>query len=61
MRRLPYVAHASPLQTDEAGEGYTLGSNFLEELPLLGRNIVDLVTLGPGAIPRQLGGFTHDT
>jgi hypothetical protein len=54
------VAHASPLQTDEASEGYTLGSNFLEELPLLGRNIVDLVTLGPGAIPRQLGGFTHD-
>ena len=53
-------AHASALQTDEASEGYTLGSNFFEELPLLGRNIVDLVTLGPGAIPRQLGGFTHD-
>jgi hypothetical protein len=53
-------AHASPLQTDEASEGYTLGSNFFEELPLLGRNIVDLVTLGPGAIPRQLAGFTHD-
>ena len=54
------IAHASPLQTDEASEGYTLGSGFFEELPLLGRNIVDLVTLGPGAIPRQLGGFTHD-
>jgi hypothetical protein len=54
------IAHASPIQTDEASEGYTLGSNFFEELPLLGRNIVDLVTLGPGAIPRQLGGFTHD-
>jgi hypothetical protein len=54
------AAHASPLQTDEASEGYTLGSNFTQELPLLGRNIVDLVTLGPGAIPRQLGGFTHD-
>src|SRR5271166_709813 len=54
------VAHASLLQTDEVSEGYTLSSNFLEELPLLGRNIVDLVTLGPGAIPRQLGGFTHD-
>ncbi len=53
-------AHASPLQTDEASEGYTLESNFFEELPLLGRNIMDLVTLGPGAIPRQLGGFTHD-
>jgi hypothetical protein len=54
------TAHASPLQTDEASEGYTLGSSFFEELPLLGRNIIDLVTLGPGAIPRQLGGFTHD-
>ncbi|HEX5226538.1 MAG TPA: carboxypeptidase regulatory-like domain-containing protein [Bryobacteraceae bacterium] len=54
------TAHASPLQTEEASEGYTLGSNFFEELPLLGRQIVDLVTLGPGAIPRQLSGFTHD-
>ncbi len=54
------TAHESPLQTDEASEGYTLGSGFFEELPLLGRDIVDLVTLGPGAIPRQLGGFTHD-
>ncbi len=54
------TAHASAVQTDEASEGYTLGSNFFEELPLLGRNIVDLITLGPGAIPRQLGGFTHD-
>ena len=54
------TAHGSPLQTDEASEGYTLASNFFEELPLLGREIVDLVTLGPGAIPRQLGGFTHD-
>ncbi|MBV9768967.1 MAG: carboxypeptidase regulatory-like domain-containing protein, partial [Bryobacterales bacterium] len=54
------TAHASLVQTDEASEGYTLGSSFFEELPLLGRNIVDLVTLGPGAIPRQLGGFTHD-
>src|SRR5271154_429776 len=54
------TAHASAVQTDEASEGYTLGSSFFEELPLLGRNIIDLVTLGPGAIPRQLGGFTHD-
>lgn len=54
------TAHASPLQTDEASEGYLLGSNFVEALPLLGRNIISLVTLGPGAVPRQLGGFTHD-
>jgi hypothetical protein len=50
----------SPLQTDEASEGYLLGSSFFKALPLLGRNIISLVTLGPGAIPRQLGGFTHD-
>ena len=30
------------------------------ELPLDQRNVLSLVTLGPGAIPRQLGGFTHD-
>ena len=53
-------ARTSPLQSDEASEGYLLGSSFVESLPLLGRNIIDLVTLGPGAIPRQLGGFTHD-
>src|ERR1700736_2527931 len=54
------TARTSPLQTDEASEGYQLGSSFLEALPLLGRNIITLVTLGPGAVPRQLGGFTHD-
>ena len=53
-------ARVSPMQTDEASEGYLLGSQFIEELPLLGRNIISLVTLGPGAVPRQLGGFTHD-
>ncbi|HXA67423.1 MAG TPA: carboxypeptidase-like regulatory domain-containing protein, partial [Bryobacteraceae bacterium] len=54
------TARTSPLQTDEASEGYQLGSDFIEALPLLGRNIITLVTLGPGAVPRQLGGFTHD-
>lgn len=54
------TGRASPLQTEEASEGYLLGSSFVEALPLLGRNIITLVTLGPGAIPRQLGGFTHD-
>jgi hypothetical protein len=53
-------AHVSSLQTDDASEGYLLGSDFLEALPLIGRNIISLVTIGPGAIPRQLGGFTHD-
>ena len=54
------TARTSPVQTDEASEGYQLGSDFIEALPLLGRNIISLVTLGPGAVPRQLGGFTHD-
>src|SRR6202790_2690634 len=54
------TARTSPLHTDEPSEGYQLGSDFIESLPLLGRNIITLVTLGPGAIPRQLGGFTHD-
>ena len=54
------TARASLLQTDEVSEGYLLGSSFFEALPLLGRNIITLVTIGPGAVPRQLGGFTHD-
>ena len=54
------VATVSPVQSDEASIGYRLDSQTTEELPLDKRNIVALVTLGPGAIPRQLGGFTHD-
>jgi hypothetical protein len=50
----------SAVQTNEASIGYLFDSSTLEELPLDTRNIVALVTLGPGAIPRQLGGFTHD-
>lgn len=54
------TASQAPLQTDEASEGYTLDSAFVTALPLPDRNVISLVTLGPGAIPRQLGGFTHD-
>jgi hypothetical protein len=53
-------AHSSPIQTEEASDGYQLGSGMMEALPLANRNIISMVTLGPGAIPRQLGGFTHD-
>jgi hypothetical protein len=52
--------NSSPVQTDDAAEGYQLGSGVVESLPLSSRNIIELVTLGPGAIPRQLGGFVHD-
>ncbi len=54
-------ASVSPLQTDDSSEGYRLGSAMFTELPLDQRNVLSLVTLGPGAIPRQLGGFTHDS
>jgi hypothetical protein len=53
-------ATISPVQSNEASIGYLFDSQTVEELPLDTRNIVALVTLGPGAIPRQLGGFTHD-
>lgn len=50
----------SPVQSEEASIGYPLDSATTEALPLDARNVVALVTLGPGAIPRQLGGFGHD-
>src|SRR6202035_793161 len=54
------TANASPIQTDDASSGYTLDSATITSLPLDCRNIASLVTLGPGAIPRQLSGFGHD-
>jgi hypothetical protein len=54
------TANASPVQTEDASEGYTLDQSTIQALPLDGRNITSLITLGPGAIPRQLSGFTHD-
>jgi hypothetical protein len=54
------TAEVSQLQTDDSSEGYRLGSAIFTELPLDQRNVLTLDTLGPGAIPRQLGGFTHD-
>lgn len=54
------TANASPVQTEDASAGYTLDSSTIASLPLDGRNITSLVTLGPGAVPRQLSGFGHD-
>ena len=54
------TAHLSGVQTEEPSIGYRLDSAVVSELPLDQRNVASLVTLGPGAIPRQLGGFTHD-
>ncbi len=53
-------ARVSPLQTQDSAVGYRIDSDTLTQLPLEERNVISLVTLGPGAIPRQLGGFTHD-
>ena len=58
--RITVTASVSPVQTEDAGLGYRMDSARIADLPLESRNIVALVTLGPGAIPRQLGGFVHD-
>ncbi len=54
------AAQVSPLQTQDSAIGYRLDSETVTQLPLDERNVISLVTLGPGAIPRQLGGFVHD-
>jgi outer membrane receptor protein involved in Fe transport len=53
-------AQVSPVQSDDPSIGYRLESSAIDSLPLAQRNVVTLITLGPGAIPRQLGGFTGD-
>ncbi len=53
-------AEVSAVQTRDASEGYSVGGASASALPLEGRNVATLVTLGPGAIPRQLSGFVHD-
>jgi len=55
------AASASPLQAADSSVGYRFDSSTFTQLPIDGRNVLSLVTLGPGAIPRQLGGFVHDT
>lgn len=54
------ASSVSPVRTEDASGGYLLGGSAIASLPLGVRNVVSLVTLGPGAIPRQLGGFVHD-
>ncbi|HLK51614.1 MAG TPA: TonB-dependent receptor [Bryobacteraceae bacterium] len=58
--RITVTAAVSPLNTDNASIGYRMDTSKIADLPLASRNVVSLVTLGPGAIPRQLGGFVHD-
>ncbi|MEK7404698.1 MAG: TonB-dependent receptor [Acidobacteriota bacterium] len=54
------TGRVSPVGTEEASLGYRLDYRALTSLPLAARNVVSLVTLGPGAVPRHLGGFVHD-
>src|ERR1039457_1105476 len=54
------TASATPVQTEDASAGYTLDHSTIQSLPLDGRNITSLMTLGPGAIPRQLSGLKQD-
>jgi hypothetical protein len=54
------TGQVSPLQSEDATVGYRLDKRIITSLPLEERNVIALVTLGPGAIPRQLGGFSHD-
>ncbi len=58
--RITVTGTVSPLQTGDAAAGYRMDRSRIQGLPLATRNITALVTLGPGAIPRQLGGFVHD-
>ncbi len=54
------AASVSPIRTEDASQGYLLDQRTISSLPLAVRNVISLVTLGPGAVPRQLGGFVHD-
>jgi hypothetical protein len=53
-------AEVSPVQTEDPSVGYRLDHRTTTALPLAARNVIALITLGPGAVPRQLSGFTHD-
>jgi hypothetical protein len=53
-------AAMSPLDAHDASVGFRVEGASAVRLPLLGRNPLSLVLLGPGAVPRHLGGFVHD-
>ena len=60
MDSITVSAQVSQLQTEDASQGYRLDSRTITALPLAVRNVFSLMTLGPGVVPRQLGGFTRD-
>src|SRR5215469_18423512 len=58
--RITVEGAVSSVDSEDASHGYRMDNQRITDLPLESRNVVALVTLGPGAIPRQLGGFVHD-
>ena len=58
--RVTVEGSVSPVSSDDTSVGYRMDNRRITSLPLASRNVIALVTLGPGAIPRQLGGFVHD-
>ncbi len=50
----------APVEAAAAPAGYVVDRAQVSLLPLVLRNFAGLAALGPGVIPRQLGGFTHD-
>ena len=54
------TAAVSPLRADDPSAGHRLDAASISSLPLDQRNVISLASLGPGVIPRALGGFVHD-
>ena len=57
---LTVTAAVPVVETRGASIGFRQEASSIRALPLSQRNVFALLTLGPGAIPRQLGGFGHD-
>jgi outer membrane receptor protein involved in Fe transport len=50
----------APVEAASSPMGFNVDQDQLDRLPLVQRDVAGLATLGPGVIPRQLGGFTGD-
>jgi len=49
-----------PMESAPGPAGYTVDRLQIGGLPLVDRNPAALLTLGPGVVPRHLGGYVHD-
>lgn len=50
----------APVEAAAAPPGYVVNHEQVLRLPLANRHFIGLAALGPGVVPRHLGGFTHD-